>query len=279
MKKIFLSLFCGVLLLTLIFPMVNAQPMEGPPRDGFYDKLAIEYKDPVPLPYVREADILFSKRVWQRIDMREKINQTLYFPTEPVGRRKSLTQVLYDAVTEGRITAYDGHVDDFSQPLTPEQVINHLEREVTLTLEDGRDTTYTVPFDPTSVTRFHIKEDWFFDSKRSVLDVRTIGICPLRERHDVETGEFIGFEPIFWIYFPETFDLLVNEEVFNRHNDAHRVSFYDMFLRRMFNSYIYKESNVYDRTIEEYYTGLDALLEAKELKDNIRNFEHDLWEY
>ncbi len=265
-------------MLSLFSPIVNAQPMEAP-RDGFYDRLYIEQKIPVELPYIREADILYSKRVWQRIDLREKINQTLYFPTEPVGKRKSLTQILYDAVIEGRITAYHGHFDDFSEPLTPEQVINSLERVETLTLEDGTDTTYTVPFDPTRVTRFHLKEDWFFDSKRSVLDVRILGICPLRERHDPETGEFIAFEPIFWIYYPEVVDILVNEEVYNRHNDAHMVSFHDMFLRRMFNSYIYKESNVYNRSIEEYYTGLDALLEAEEIKNEIRYFEHDLWEY
>ncbi len=279
MKKIILSILTTLFLVLLVAPSIKAQPIEGPPRDGFYDKLYMEQKRPAELPYVREADVLYAKRVWQRIDLREKINQTMYFPTEPTGGRKSLTQVLYDAIREGSITAYDGFDDDFNQPLTPEQVINRLEDERTMTLEDGRDTTYTVAFDPTAVTRIHIKEDWFFDSKRSVLDVRIIGICPLRERFDPETGESIGFEPIFWVYFPEARSVLVNEEVYNRHNDAHRVSYDDMFLRRMFNSYIYKESNVYDRSIEEYFTGLDALLEAKEIKNNVREFEHDLWEY
>jgi hypothetical protein len=68
-------------------------------------------------------------------------------------------------------------------------------------------------------------------------------------------------------------------QVFNRSNDAERRSFDDIFLKRFFSSYITKESNVYDRRIEDYKTGLDALLEAQKIKEDMINFEHDLWEY
>ena len=283
MKRILL-LLTGIFFLILSAVNINAQEQppdqeQERPLDGFYERLYLEEKDAVELPYVREADILYQKRVWQRIDLREKINQTLYFPTQPTGNRKSLSQVLYDAVIDGEVTAYDGFVDDFSQPLTREQVIDHLEEEVTVERADAPDTTYTIDFDPADVTRIHIKEDWFFDSKRSTLEVRIIGICPLRERLDPETGEFIGYEPLFWIYYPEARDVLVNQEVFNPRNDAARVSYDDMFLRRRFNSYIYKESTVSDRAIEDYKSGLDALLEAEEIEDEIRYFEHDVWEY
>lgn len=283
MKRILL-LLTGIFFLILSAVNINAQEQppdqeQERPLDGFYERLYLDEKEAVQLPYVREADILYQKRVWQRIDLREKINQTLYFPTQPTGNRKSLSQVLYDAVIDGEVTAYDGFVDDFSQPLTREQVMDHLEEEVTVERADLPDTTYTVDFDPADVTRIHIKEDWFFDSKRSTLDVRIIGILPLRERIDPETGEFLAYEPLFWIYYPEARDVLVNQEVFNPNNDAARVSFDDMFLRRMFNSYIYKESTASDRSIEDYKSGLDALLKAEQLENEIRHFEHDLWEY
>jgi gliding motility associated protien GldN len=102
----------------------------------------------------------------------------------------------------------------------------------------------------------------------------------VRERIDPETGESLGDQTLFWVYFPEAREVLVNAPVFNRMNDAQRVSFDDLFLRRMFNSYIYKESNVYDRQINEYieYT-LDQLLEAERIKNDIRNYELDIWEY
>ena len=47
----------------------------------------------------------------------------------------------------------------------------------------------------------------------------------------------------------------------------------------MFNSYIYKESNVYDRKISDYAKGMDALLESERIKNDIFLYEHDLWEY
>jgi hypothetical protein len=47
----------------------------------------------------------------------------------------------------------------------------------------------------------------------------------------------------------------------------------------MFQSYIYKESNVYDRNIQEYATGIDMLLESAKIKDKMFEFEHDLWTY
>ena len=85
--------------------------------------------------------------------------------------------------------------------------------------------------------------------------------------------------PLFWIYYPEARKILVNTEAFNRGNDAERRTFDDIFQRRMFNSYIIKESNVYNRRIDEYKTGLDALLESDRIKEEVVNMEHDLWEY
>ena len=47
----------------------------------------------------------------------------------------------------------------------------------------------------------------------------------------------------------------------------------------MFSSYIIKEANVMNRKIQQYMLGLDALLEAERIKEEIFNIEHDLWEY
>ena len=271
-----LLLLTGVFYLILSAANINAQEQppdqeQERPLDGFYERLSLEEREAVELPYIREADILYQKRVWQEIDLREKINQTLYFPQEPVGNRKNLTQVLYDAITDGEIQAYDAYVDDFSQPWTIEEVRNHLEEEI-----EYEDEVVTREFDPADVTSLRIKEDWFFNSKTSTLEVRIIGICPVRE---VRRDDEVLTEPAFWVYFPEARDVLANQEVFNPHNDAKRVSFDDMFLRRMFNSFIYKESTASDRDIRDYRSGLDALLEAEEIENEIRYFEHDLWEY
>ncbi len=268
------------------------------PPDRYYstdrepDLLDLRQRKPQELAYVREADVLWAKRVWQQVDLREKINQTLYFPIEPTEGRRSLAQILYDAILEGEITAFPYEYDDFSHSYTPSQVRQRLEDEYEETISaeearlrgwgeiEGTDTTFTVTerFRPDEVTKLRIKEDWFFDSKRSVLDVRILGISLVSEQYDEHEGVYRD-EPLFWVYYPEVRDVLANEEVYTRHSDAQKISFDDLFLRRMFNGYIIKEANVYDRSIAEYASGLDALLEAEEIKNKIREFEHDLWEY
>lgn len=264
---------------------LKAQVLEGAtPLDGVYERVWIEEKRPIPLAYVREADVLWSRRIWQVIDLRERINHPLYFPTTTIEDRQSLLDVFLASINEGSIRAFED--EEFTLPLTPAEMRNRTTRIDRRFLPDPDDPSIEVeveteiPLNTQEVTKYRIKEEWFFDSKRSVLDVRILGIAPVRERFDPITGESRGDEVLFWIYFPEARNVLVNAQVFNRQNDAQRMSFDDLFLRRMFNSYIYKESNVYDRQINEYieYT-LDQLLEAESIKTNIRNYELDLWEY
>ncbi|MEM9024456.1 MAG: gliding motility protein GldN, partial [Bacteroidota bacterium] len=109
--------------------------------------------------------------------------------------------------------------------------------------------------------------------------VRIIGICPLISKSDDITGEFRGYKPLFWIYFPEARSVFVHAETFNRGNDVERRTYEDIFWKRQFNSYVIKQSNVYDRAIAEYKAGLDALLEAEEIKNHIFLQEHDLWHF
>jgi gliding motility associated protien GldN len=84
---------------------------------------------------------------------------------------------------------------------------------------------------------------------------------------------------MYWCYYPDLRPILAKYEVFNPQNDAVRLSWEDVFESRRFESYIYKESNVYDRQIKEYATGVDLLLESDRIKNEMFVFEHDLWNY
>ena len=127
------------------------------------------------------------------------------------------------------------------------------------------------------IVQYKVKEDWFFDKERSVLDVRIIGICPVVYEKDASTGTITGFKELFWLYFPECRYVFQNFFVQSRQNDSQRMSFDDLFWKRMFQSYIIKETNIYDREIDSYKAGVDALLESEKIKDKIFIFEHDLW--
>ena len=132
------------------------------------------------------------------------------------------------------------------------------------------------------VLQVMVKEMWFFDRKRSVLDVRIIGLCPIRvyfEPED-ERKENVQKKKLFWVKFPEARPFLASQEVFNAHNDVEMRSFDEIFFKRFFHGFIVQESNVYNnRVIGDYTLGVESLREAERIENLIFQFEHDLWEY
>jgi len=289
MKK--LKFLLLVLLITTVTIDNYAQEVIKPPKypDGVYTKENTRTRRAVAYTSLREADVMWSKRVWRVIDLREKMNFPLYYPDEPILDRKSLFDVLKDAATkDGTITFFDNPAtdDEFRYEMTKSEIEAKLVKWDSTTTSEDPNNPGTFIAAPTKtevstsrVWKYWVKEDWFFDKQRSVLDVRIIGICPLVEKIS-ETGEHMGSDQaLFWVYFPEARPVLTNQEVYMRHNDAERRTFDDIFWKRMFSSYVRKESNVYNRIIGDYKTGLDALLEAERVKNDIFTFEHDLWHF
>jgi len=282
MKKLLISLFTLSLIIAI---NINSQSqiLDSPPQDGLFPDIGMIDKKPIPYPPLRKADIMWSKRIWRVIDMREKINQPFYYPLEPHNGWRSFMQIIMDALKEGSITAYDiSGTDEFLVPLTYQAVITRQIDTLHKILPrpyppyDEYDTVIYSEFDPSKVMRLRIKEDWYFDKQRSQLLVRILGICPImmKDREGVEIPQ-----PLFWIYFPEARPILAKAEMFNRFNSAERRTYDEIFWKRMFGSYVYKEQNVYDRKISQYATGMDALLEAERIKNELFEFEHDLWEF
>jgi len=285
MKKIIL-VFSVVLMFTSIQKNSYSQNNAGKqPLDGVYNKYNTPVREPIPYTSLREADVMWSKRIWRVIDMRQKINLPFYYPTDEQKGRKSLMQILYSAIKENTLIAYDGNEDEFKTRMTSVELEKSLNKSDTQTLQrnyepyEPYDTVISQPFNPSTIYLLRVKEDWFFDKQRSVMDVRIIGLCPIQEILDETTGELKGMKPLFWVYFPECRKLFANNEVYNRWNDAERRTYEDVFFKRLFGSYIYKESNVYDRNIQQYAKGMDGLLEAERIKDELFIKEHDLWEY
>ena len=288
MKKI------EVILLGLFFflsPSLFAQVVDEPEdnSDGFYTKeseLIENGKKAFDFPYVREADVVWAHRVWRVIDFKEKINQVFYYPTVPDQGRKNLFTILDEALTEGRIRGFND--DMFSKEvnwvekkasLGGFEVITHYEVDI-----DGNDieTFDSLPRELATedVTMLRIKEDWFIDKNRSVEDVRIIGFALIYMQ---QKGEDEPPQPtaLAWIRYndPEVRELLANAEVYNMDNDRARRSYDDIFRKRIFSSYVIRESNDFNRRIDQYATGIDALMESQRIEDYLFEMEEDMWEY
>ena len=259
--------------------------------DELYPKENAPNKKTVSYAALREADVMWSKLVWRVIDLREKMNLPLYYPDAEILGRKSLFDVIKDAAMPPgggapKIICFDNPAtdDQFRYEMTPTEVAKKLVSYHTMDIEQmesGETKPTEVPefITTANVWKYWVKEDWFYDKQRSVMDVRIIGLCPLVEKM-TESGDHTGGDKaLFWIYFPEARPVFATSEVYMRHNDAERRTLDDIFWKRMFSSYIRKESNVYDRGIYDYKTGLDMQLESERVKNDIFTFEHDLWHF
>jgi gliding motility associated protien GldN len=285
MRKIMLAFTVSMMFLSFQNNSLAQNNLGKQPLDGVYNKYNSIDREPIPYTSIREADVMWSKRIWRVIDMRQKINLPFYYPTDEQKGRKSLMQILYNGIKENTITAYSGSDEEWQSRMTPAELAKTLNKQDTQRLTrnyepyEEYDTVISQPFSTSEVYLIRVKEDWFFDKQRSVMDVRIIGLCPIKEEFDPTTGDPKGFRVLFWVYFPECRKLFANNEVYNRWNDAERRTYEDVFFKRLFGSYIYKESNVYDRKLNQYAKGMDGLLEAERIKDELFIKEHDLWEY
>lgn len=259
--------------------------------DQVYKKNHIVNKKPVPYEKVREADIMWSKLAWRVIDFREKMNQPLYFPTVPIGERMSLISVLLEAIEKGELTPYRAELDninEFKEPISYDQVMEEFDAGDRITsyedLLTGQmiDTTIAGAVRTEEVLQLLVKEMWFFDKKRSVMEVRIIGLCPIRVYYDAEDidKENLRKKKLFWVKFPEARQALAQREVFNAFNDAERRSFDEIFHKRFFDGFIVQEANVYNnRMIQEYTLGVETIRESENIEEFIFKFEHDIWEF
>ncbi len=284
MKKVLVIIGIIICAFGAPVPEANAQII-----DGAFKRTDISNRKPMPLPHVREADVMWSRKIWRIIDLREKMNQVLYFPSEKMEDRYNLIGLLLKGIEDGQLTAYDARLDDeFKVPMTFAQVkeafgaVTRTRKVRNPLTGEFEDKPIVGEIRPQEIKQFMVKEEWFFDRQTSTMNARVIGVCPIREYYrdeDVDQAN-VQRQKVFWVYYPEARPLLATNAVFNPNNTAQNMSFDDLFIKRKFNSYIVKESNVYNnRSISDYLAGREAMLESQRIEQKIFDFEQDLWEY
>jgi len=246
------------------------------------DKKSIDY------PEIDDSDVLWSKVVYEFIDLNEKLNFQLLFPVNDeqyTSTRKSLWKIIRENVENGNIDeVFDVRNDNFlsSNKITGTDKIKDFYGSK-YTPGDSRPQTYATSFD---ITGYKIKGVWYFDKKHSEMKYRLLGIQPVGKNLK-EFGKEQGY---FWIWYPSIRDILSNHMVFNDKNNNNRISFDDLLVNRRFSSYIYKYDNVYgDRTIRDYIRQrngesnrqyqLRLIMESERIKKEILDFDVDMWGY
>jgi gliding motility associated protien GldN len=257
---------------------IEAPEAADAPLDEVVKKDLLQEARSLPYQPIRERDLVWEKRVWRIIDVREKMNLPFACPEAP------FFKLLADAAVSGELPVYSTEDDKFTKRLRPEAVREMLSKTDTVPIYDldtGEESITVVQNDLSweDVRRFRIKEVCFFDQESSTMQTRILGIAPLIDVKDNE-GNFRFERPLFWVYYPQARDLFARNRVVTLGGNTNTaISWDDLFEMRYFAGYIYKASNVYDRKIDEYLTGVDLLMESEKIKNDIFNWEHDQWQY
>ena len=258
---------------------------------------ALDNDAPLEYGYVEDRDILWSKTVWETIDLDERVNFPLYYPTDTIdigADRRSLYDVLLKNIKNGKLA--DVYVDSY---FTEKRVFSDL--AATLSKVDTTDMGYeqinageelSLEFinernlTAADIEEYRIKGIWYFDKRQGELKYRLLGIAPVAP--DVNFIDDESMDPadakveLFWVWYPGARQILHDAKVFNQRNSAQPIT-YDMLLNaRRFNGVIYREDNVHgDRKVNDYIAdnALFQLLEAERIKEVIRDREQDMWAY
>ena len=255
--------------------------------DGAVDKSFINERTPLPYEHLRWDDALFSEKVWRELDLREKMNQPFRYETEDDNGSQLFFDILMSAINKDSVVAFQD--DRFTTPLNASEMTNVTAGgpKDTTAVRDPNDPNKILKwvvtqesFDAKSIMKLRLKEEWVFDREASRLFVRILGIAPVKQ---VQRGNQIQNEVLFWVYYPDLRKTLAKYEVYNPKNLGYgRMTWEELFESRMFSSYITKSTldNPGNKTIRQMIKDpILALLEGDNLKERIFNYEQDLWSY
>lgn len=250
---------------------------------------------PMPYPFLRESDVVWSTCLWKTIDLHEAFNQFIYFPLDTfrADERKSLAYVIWDGVVSGDIPIFED--DELKIPLDNEAFVRQYTKADTVRLEIGYDDDdnelyeYSIrprSFDGADFLWYSLREVWFIGKADTRQDSRRIALAPMkntfRKFGDDEEGIYLGRLPLFWIPMQNpgvrTY-LSRHAAAVDGTNNALQPSWDYIFVSQRYSAYVTRESNRYLREVSRYLTGEDAILEAEAIEEKVFEIGDDMWEY
>ena len=262
-------------------------------NDAIIERNLVKDRTPLVYEHIREDDAVYRQRVWEEIDVHEKMNLPFMYKAKEDNGSQLFINILLNGIKSGQITAFDPTDDRFTTPMTFKQIAeNTVAKPHTVQVPDldkdpdgskglMRDTLIQEEFNPEDIERYEIKEEWVFDKQTSRLHVRILGIAPEKTIREPD-GSFRAVSPLFWVYYPDLRPMLAKFEAYNGKNFGARMSWEELFEARMFAGRIIKSTidNPGDQMIAQYIKDpILQLLEGENIKEKIFNYEQDLWSY
>ncbi|MCF4100123.1 gliding motility protein GldN [Gillisia sp. M10.2A] len=292
----FLTGVFGFLLTISSYGQSNVLNAKSPEDIGKLSDAELKVKKeskPLAYGYVDERDILWSKNTWEIVDLDERVNFPMYYPidTNNIGsNRRSLYDVLMNGIKSGKIkniyadSYFNGKrtLNDISAAISKVDTTDlgieqyNAGEEIDQQFIDRRDLTSA------DIAEYHIRGMWYFDKRQAELKYRLLGIAPVAPDVNFIDDENPDMVELFWVWFPDAREVLYEAEAFNGGNTSQSITFDHLLNSRRFNAVIYKEDNVQgDREVNDYINenAFMQLLESERIKERIRNFEQDMWNY
>ncbi|MBQ9638866.1 MAG: gliding motility protein GldN [Bacteroidales bacterium] len=260
--------------------------------NNFYEKTLRREKRAMPYAFLRQSDVVWETCIWRTIDFRERFNQFFFFPTDPnreTQGRVNLVNCIMKALENGDIEVFEDdemkipkEFASLSKELHKEQHIDVSIRDEWDEVIDVKDSVIYVDFDAADVLSVRLKEFWYIDKQDTRQKVRIVGLSLIRNScRDRADGRECTSYSMFWVPMNDmrVRNVLVKAAAYDENNNVAERSYDDIFISRYFDSFVTRETNRFNRSVQDYLTGTDAILESQQIEDRIFDIESDMWEY
>lgn len=227
------------------------------------------------------TNVRWMREIYRLVDLNKEKNAPLYYPVEPIGDRMNFFTMIFRLLASGSISAYE--YLDGKEIFTDQYKIKFkeglLDRFKILYHEDGGKYIVDDSDVPSNeVTAFYVKEAWYFDQTNSVVDVKTLAICPVLYRQD-DFGTVSTPYPLFWLPYENIRPYAARMPIITSSlNNASTGTIDDFFRKRMFDGEIYKTTNMKNQALAQLYPN-DTIRkrEAAKIDAQLNQFQANLW--
>lgn len=262
---------------------------------------------------IPDYDIMYKKRLWRRMDLKEKQNRSFF------AFNNEITKIIIEAVHAGVLFPYkndslltrmskEEFLENMKMPSYGGDQLTEEEKAMGFTADDdwgdddgwgddsgwgdeestasneSSDATATADyFFPADVSVLQIMEDWVFDKRRSRLfyDIQSITLILPADKFP-ETGLRREVATFKYKDLEELFRSMPEEALwFNPQNSAEHKNLADAFLLRLFSARLIKVANPEDSYIADIYNNSpkEGLIASQRIEEELLQLEHELWEY